>query len=126
MEYVICRAMEIGRLESEEMIKLQAKERNIERCLLPCEIQEIFGLPTLKERYQIPEHEVAQGQHVQKIRGMMRKEGLIPKKEDFAIRDVEAIHKQDGRVRQMIDDLRIDFTFQGEKRKRRLVDDMPD
>lgn len=123
MEYLISRSMEISRLTYEEMLKVQTRERNIKRCLYPSEIQEIFGLPSLKERYQIPDHEGSQGQHAQYVRGMMRQNGLIPKHGDLSVNEVDEIHRFDSTVKTLADDLRVDFTYRGGKSNKKRISD---
>lgn len=123
MEYALCRAFEVSRLVSEDLIRIHTKERAIRRCLLPFEIQEMLGLPPLKERYQIPEHEGSQGKHAQFVRGLMRKHDMIPKDGDFNITDFERIHIQDEKIQRL--NLDLELTFKGTApKKRRLVDEL--
>lgn len=125
MEYVVVRAMEISRMGYEDTIKLQTKERNIKRCLLPSEIQESLSLPSLKETYQIPEVETAQGQYYQVVMGMLRSNKALPRYSDYSITDVEEIHKFDSKIRQLSDDMKIDFMFRtGKPKKRNLAEEL--
>lgn len=123
MEYFICRALEIARLNEEQLIAMQVKEDNLGRALLPGEIQEIFSLPPLKEHYQIPEVEAAQSQYNQKVAGDLRRNGLYLTN----TRDIEELHAWDNKVRQASDELKVDFTFRfGGGRKRKLSDQLDD
>ena len=124
MEFFICRALEVGRLTEEQLIKLETHERNIHRCLTPPEIQESLNLPTLKEAYQIPEHEVSQSQYNMQIRSKLRANYLVPNFGDFSISDVEKIHAYDKNVKALTDTLALEFTFQGGKSKRRISEDL--
>ena len=122
MEYYLCRAMEVCRLDHEQMIQLHVKERNIERGLNPYEIQEIFKLPTLKEHYGIPQdNDSAQANHNQKLRMKFRELGLKPQHGDLAYGDLRALEDFDFKVRKAHDELSLDLQFSLGKVGRRNI-----
>ena len=147
MEYYLCRAMEVCRLSEDQLYWLhnhEIKSRLIQeidpitleptkfkgrdkRCLFPWEIQECFDLPTLKEVYGIPDNDVAQSGHNQRLRGMFRKKGLIPIGGDLVITDVETIHAFDEKVRLDPElDLQFRYTGEGKKGRKKAVDEIDD
>ena len=108
--------MEICRLSPEQLARLQNHEKSErilrgynqqtndfseilerkKRCLNPWEIQECFGLCSLKEHYGIPaDHLASQDAHNQRLRSEFRLSGLIPDRGDFSIFDVDTIHRFD-------------------------------
>lgn len=101
MEYYLCRALESCRLTEEQLYKLHAHEKKerVKRCLNPFEIQEIFGLNSLKEHYRIPVNDSAQSGHNQKLRGIFRNKNLIPVNGDFSVMQIDEIHAFDEKVR---------------------------
>lgn len=121
MEYFLCRALEVCRVGHEELIKLHVHEKNIGRCLLPAEIQDILALAPLKEHYQIPDHDPSQSAHNQRLRGEFRINGLIPKHGDFVLTEIGDIHNFDERVRIINDDLKINLTFRSTKGARKKI-----
>lgn len=97
------------------------------RCLYPHEIQERFGLPTLKEHYEIPtDNDSAQSSHNQRLRGEFRAAGLFPQHGDISVADIDAVHSFDESVRQADQDLKItlQFTMPGAGKKKRASDDI--
>lgn len=121
VELYLTRAYDVCRINEEDLIKLQTKESNIGRALLPHEIQGLFALPLIKEAYQIPEHESSQSSHNQRLRGEFRTNGLIPKFEDFNLNELEKIHEWDHRVRVASNDLKVNLTFQGGRGSKRKI-----
>lgn len=121
MELYLTRAYDVCRITEEDLIRLQTKERNLGRALLPHEIQGLFALPLIKEAYQIPEHEASQSSHNQRLRGEFRNNGLIPKYDDFNLNELEKIHEWDHRVRVATDDLKVNLTYQGSRGSKRKI-----
>lgn len=124
VEYVISRAYDVCRLTEEDWLKLQVKEKNVGRGLLPSEIQEIFALPLIKEAYQIPENESGQSSHNQRLRSEFRNAGILPRDGDLSVTDLQGLHKFDVLARIASDDLRVNLTYSGAKAKRRVTDDL--
>lgn len=124
MEYYLCRAMEVCRLNEEQLIQLYTKEKNTRRGLNPCEIQELFKLPTLKEHYGIPpENDNAQANYNQKLRIKFRECELRPGGEDLSYGDLEKLKEFDSKVRRAFDELKLDFQFSLGKAGKRAIDE---
>ena len=98
MEYFICRAMEIRRLNPDRVFTLQEREKEMKRCLMPYEIQNKFNLSSLKEAYHIPEAASLQEQYILSLKAQFRKLNLYPEKGYINSVDVERIHEFDEKV----------------------------
>lgn len=124
MEYILCRAMEICRLNEEQYVQLKNKESNVGRCLYPSEIQQIFNLPLLKEVYQIPELEVPQAVHNQRLKSEFRAKGLIPiPTGDLDVYQTHYVHLWDRKVKEFHDHMQLDLMFRSSRAtKKRLSD----
>lgn len=55
MEFYICRAMDIARLNYGQIRLLHDHERELGRCLFPSEIRTKFQLPSLKDTWHMPD-----------------------------------------------------------------------
>lgn len=141
MEYHLCRAMEICRLTEDQLFNLhehEAKERIFEewdqrtqtfgksrdkatRGLMPFEIQELFKLSPLKEHYSIPENDIAQSVHNQRLRLELKGLGLAPKF-DLVISDVPTIHAFDTSIREADKQGKLNLHYQGPKARNRMIE----
>lgn len=141
MEFYLARAHDIARLEPVQIELLHSFElkdsigvnwnrqtgthavfvKRTPRCLLAHEIQEGFRIPSIKDHFQIPEDDSFQSMHVQRIRSRMKELNLVPLKPLIPLA-VEATHLFDESLRGVVDELKIDFMFQGRSPGRRLKD----
>lgn len=140
MEYYLCRALEVCRLNQTELEKLHVYEKSgsvlkkydaskgtfgeirskSQRCLMPHEIQSMFNKPLAKESYLIPEDATFQSVHFNRLRNEFRANDLIPKGGDFPAHNVEAVHSFDESVIQASNALKVDLVFRGKEKKSRL------
>ncbi len=123
MEYFLCRAMEIGRLSSDQIDLLHIIEK--ESLLMPHEIQNRFGVPPLKENYQIPPEDLTgQAQHNQRLRGDFRRAGIYPESGDLP-RDLKIVHAFDAKVNEALIENKINLFYMGGKSaKKRFSDEV--
>lgn len=63
----IARAMMIAMLESDQIRKIQERERARGYLIPNCNIQELLGLSTIRERFGVPEEPESQISHNQRI-----------------------------------------------------------
>lgn len=112
MEYFLCRAMEIGRLTTDQIWLLQEREKKC--CWMPYQIQDFFKLPVLKEHYQIPTDDLtAEANHNQRLRSEFRKSGIYPKYGDIHEGDPEEAHLFDDQVLEALKLNKINLFYMG-------------
>lgn len=141
MEYYLVRAMEVCRLSQSQSARLHAHEasdrisRDFDpilgtyketavrgmRCLMPYEIQEKFGLPTLKEAYGIPEDDQDQAKHNQRLRKDFAKNDIFPKGGDLSTMRVREVHDFDLLVRSLNDQMKIDLCYRGGRQNKSRI-----
>lgn len=122
MEYFLCRAMEVARMSLQQLDQLHHHERKV--CLMPHEIQHLFGLPPLRDVYLIPEDEAAQARHNQRLRARFRELKLHPPGGDLSICDGEAVHRFDKRFRFELEQGNLDLVYSAGGRRSRLKEDL--
>ena len=122
MEYYLVRAMEVSRLSSPKLDTLHQKEISLNRCLMPTEIQTVFGLPTLKETWQIPEIETVQASHAMKLRSKFRELDLSPKFGDLSVTDPESVHNFDLKVMRLVENGELDLICSMPTSRSRVAD----
>jgi len=121
MEYFLCRAMEIGRLSSDQIDWLQLNEK---KGWMPYEIQARFGVPLLKEHYQIPPDDLnAQAVHNQRLRGDFRRAGLFPDGGDISVSDLKRLHEFDRKVLDALTSNIINLFYMGPNAKKKKYTD---
>ena len=124
MEYYLCRAIEVNRLREDEISRLFYHEKI--KCLMPYEIQEIFGKITLKEEYGIPEKDVAQSAHNQRLRAELKKLDIAPIHGDISPLDVEAIHAFDIKLKRAVENGQANLHYSGGVGNKRTRDEFED
>jgi len=63
----LARAMMVSMLEADQLKKVQLREKVWRHLIANWNIQELFGLPSIRERYGIPDEPEAQISHNQRI-----------------------------------------------------------
>lgn len=121
MEYALTRAMEVCRLNLEQIARLEARERALNRCLMPLEIQNVFQLDPLKITYEIPEDDSEMAKHSQRIRKEFYQHKIYPIFQSVSALDIDEIHKFDDIVRKLVvDEMQFELRFMGREAKTRL------
>lgn len=132
MDFYVSRAMQISCLEIGQINDLHDIERGRGSCLANWNIQNIFNLPTIKERWCISDDGAAQEGHANRVRTMLLSQKVAQnetekrvnadgKEETFVARPWEAIttgrldstHAYDARVYDAIQAGQISFTYEG-------------
>lgn len=143
MDFYVSRALQIGCLEGWQMEDLHVREDRRSTCLANFEIQDIYGLASIKERFNIPEDNGLQAQHAARIRARLLSDriangetvNVVMNGEDRTIAlkpweslvegNVMAIHAYDRKVFDAVAGGLISFAFEGGSPKstgRRMAD----
>lgn len=120
MEYYLCRAMEVGRLSPVQLDRLHNQEQK--KCLFPFEIQSLFNLSTLKQIWGIPNNDISQDLHNQRLRLDFKKINLVPAMGDLSVLDTSAVHDFDIRVRHEMEQGNLNLSCNIGGGKKRLKD----
>ena len=115
VENYIIRALNVTRLSSDNLWKLQQREIAIGRAFGAQEIQEVFHIDTAKSAWGIPDKNEDCAKHNARLRKEMAEKGLVPK-HDFTHGDLDEIHKFDDQIRSAYEKMDIDLSYQGGKK----------
>lgn len=113
--------MEMNRLNESQISQLQNHEQV--KCLMPHEIQNLFGLLSLKEEYNIPEKDAEQSGHNQRLRAELKRANVAPMVGDISPLEVEAIHVFDWNVKKAIEEGFIKLHYMGGSTKKKISDE---
>jgi hypothetical protein len=122
----LARAMEIGRMSPDQVDLLHSCEVK-NRALQPYEIQILFGLPQLKEHYQLPPEDLnAQAVHNQRLRGDFRRAGIYPDGGDMSGARLDTLHAFDNRFLLALAENKINLFYMGptETKRKRITDSL--
>ena len=129
MDFFVARAMQIASLEHWQINDLHGMEERKGRLYQNCEIQSVFGMPTLKDRWSIPEDNNLQAAHAARIRSQLltqrvamseariiddaEKPVIIPPWHSLTPDNPTVFPQFDRAVREAADAGKIVFNFQG-------------
>lgn len=142
MEYYLCRALEVARLDDSQLALLHKHEKSVEskrgydyqtqtyesvnprapRALTPFEIQQMFNLPTLKEHYCIPSDENTLSVHMDLVRKQLRAKNLVPLSGELSSFEVEKVHNFDANIREEVTNGIVSFFYSTPLRSRKKSD----
>jgi hypothetical protein len=71
MDFYLSRAMQIAGMDIGPINDLHDRERERGYCLPNWNVQMLFHLPTIRERWCIPDDEAAQSAHANRVRGQL-------------------------------------------------------
>lgn len=141
MDTYVSRAMMISCLDGLQLAKLHLKEDEKKELLANFEIQRCLGLPTIRDRWAIPEDAAIQEAHAARLRSELLS-GKIAEGADVEVQDkdgnrtmerlkpwenltnsrMEAVHEYDRAVLKAIQAGSISFSYSGAKSGNRLRD----
>ncbi len=132
MDFFVSRAMQVGYMDDSQLRALHAKERDRGTCFANFEIQRMFGLSTVKDRWLIPDDNGAQEIHAQRVKMELltskvarnevvtlykdnheKKDFNLPPWENLTIGNLESVHAFDARVLDAVNDMKISLVFSG-------------
>lgn len=110
MKEYVARAMQVSYLEKEQLEKVQARE-DIRHYIIPnLNIQEVFGIPTIREKYNLPIEDELLSRHYLRIESELKKKGFLKTPNNEALDYVEWIHVIDWNVFYRGSEIIWDFT----------------
>jgi hypothetical protein len=119
MKDYLSRAMQISTMELDQIEKLHEIE-NLRGYLIPnCNIQDLFNLPTIKDRYNIPDDDLAQAGHNKRIDAEINR--LELRKTDPAADSLDYWHKFDFNVHNLKHSMIWDYAGGGRKNVKDLI-----
>jgi len=121
MEFFVSRAMQIAQMSQEEIERLHLTENKRGYYIPNWNIQEMLGLPAIKDRFHIPENEQALQQHAERIRARIKELGLLNIEGDGLVcsTNTDKTHVFDNLIFKHRD--RIDFDYQGSRGSKKLL-----
>lgn len=98
MRYATARAMQIATLDLGQIDRLHEVEKAVSRCLMPYEMQSIFGISEMKGRYELPDNDEGLSTHKNRIEAELKRLELEKKCGYISEIQVENTHKFDMEV----------------------------
>ena len=125
MDFYIARAMQVGQLaDTYQLEKVHEIENKIGRALINADVQRIFGLPELKYFFGIPDDQVSQRRHSERIRNELINQHLTKTEAGALVTavDLESLHSFDWGVWNQKDELGLFYQGKTQTRSRKLTE----
>lgn len=132
MDFFVARSMQIAGMEILQINDLHDRERKCGYCLPNWNIQSLFHLPSVRDRWMIPDDAGAQAEHAQRIRtrllsdriargdsyeavekGGMKKTIVLAPWENVTVGRMESVHLFDAMVYDAVAAGTMSFAYEG-------------